>query len=135
MSLEGRRTRPPCPAAALAASLHLSLVRESHFYRASYAHAYSYGCARRLNYELSSRARGQPRGEPSQIDHARPALLAGRVFGPSPHLLSSFFNFIYFCRSREKDTRFLPDGSARMQTRWIRLPPGPRERTRAIPFR
>lgn len=108
MSLEGRRTRP----FSLFLSLHLCLcvhpipvliLRESHFYRASYAHACSYGCA--LNYGLSSRARTTEDG--SQIDHAEPALhaLGARLVSSLPPFPLFFFSFSFILAPHEKDTR------------------------------
>lgn len=103
MSLEGRRTR----LFSLFLSLYLCLcvhpipvliLRESHFYRASYAHACSYGCA--LNYGLSSRARTTEDG--SQIDHAEPAPRSRRAFSFLSASLSLFFFLIHPCPSRER---------------------------------
>lgn len=90
MSLEGRRTH----------LIPALIFRERHFYRASYAHAYSYGCARRLNYGLSSRARTTEETYRS-ITRGLGSALGVRFF-----FSVSFFSFFSFILSpHEKDTR------------------------------
>lgn len=91
MSLEGRRTH-----------LIPVLIRERHFYHASYAYAYLYGCARQLNYGLSSRAKDNRRS--SQIDHTGlSSVLGARFFFFFWYFFCLFFLFIL--SSYEKDTR------------------------------
>lgn len=92
MSLGGRRTRPLFPSPSLHVHpIPVFILRQSHFYRASYAHAHSYGCA--LNYGLSSRARTTEDG--SQIDHAEPAPLSRRTFSFLSAYLFFFLSFIH----------------------------------------
>lgn len=103
MSLEGRRTRvsspplsvpirPLLPFTALAYPIHTHIHPESHFYRPYHMHAYSYGCPRRLNYGLSSRARTTE----ESADRSRGELVA---LDAHVRFLFSlfFFPFFSFC--------------------------------------
>lgn len=108
MSLEGRRTRvsspsPLCPYrpllpfhGSLAYPIHTHIHPESHFYRPYHMHAYSYGCPRRLNYGLSSRARtteesaDRSRGELVALD-ARSVPLLFIFFPPFFHFVLAFY--------------------------------------------
>lgn len=109
MSLEGRRTRvssllpslslPPLllPFTALAYPIHTHIHPESHFYRPYHMHAYSYGCPRRLNYGLSSRARtteesaDRSRGELVALDARSVPLLFIFLFPPFFHFVFAFY--------------------------------------------
>lgn len=89
MSLEGRRTH----------LIPVLILRERHFYHASYAYAYLYGCARQLNYGLSSRAKDNRRAHRSITRVS--ATFSARVFWVFFFCLF----FLFILSSYEKDTR------------------------------
>lgn len=89
MSLEGRRTH----------LIPVLILRQRHFYHASYAHAYSYGYARQLNYGLSSRTKDNRRAHRSITRDSAP-FSACVFFGI--FFVVSFYLFFF---PYEKDTR------------------------------
>lgn len=104
LSFPFRPHRPSFPFPVFARPIHTRVHPESHFYRPYHTHAYSYGCPRRLNYGLSSRARtteesaDRSRGELVALDARSVSLLF--------HFFSLSFCFLFSLSSRAfHDTR------------------------------
>lgn len=93
MSLGGRRTH----------LIPVLIPREKHLYHASYAHAYSHGCARRLNYGLSFG--GQPKRSCNRSITRDSVLGAHFVFFFFETFFPFFSSFTLPSHERERDTR------------------------------
>lgn len=77
----------PLPALSLIPTTHTRVHPERHFYQVHHMHAYSYGCPRRLNYGLSSRARTSK----ELADRSRRARCSRSV----PPVFLFFFRFLF----------------------------------------